>query len=432
MSSSPPRRQHYLDLGEQAHFDLLHGSHRANVAVATKGAVWVEKTYPHSEAMAVAFAMQGWADSYLSQNGFAGKRGIESVSAITSCFADLDTYNIPGLDGLSSDDLLDRMQAAHPWLPLPTVTIESGRGFYASWVLRSPLTHSQLARWQSVQNALITALSLVGADPNAKDAARVFRVVGSVNSKTGVAVTARQTGECIAFEQLERLILTHALPAKPRLLLVVDNAGFERIEQRVSTATAAQRRQYVLGYQLAFDRMADYATIARLRGSPRMRDYRHRLLYCYAISGAWYWSGVEQAEGELVTFARTHFADSARYKARTVQTVLDRMAQGKAGVRGIFNGAAVDRRYRMQNRTIIATLDLSPVEQRGLKTIIGKPEREDRRAARRRAAGMVDRQAQADDRQRRALELRAAGMSQTAIAGELGVTRQAVSKMLRA
>lgn len=429
--SSAPRRQTFLDLGEQAHFDLLHGAHRANVAVATKGAKWVEKTHPHDTAAAIAFAMQGWSDSYLSQNGFAGKRGIETVSALTSCFADLDVYNIAGLAGLTVDGLLDRMQAAHPWLPLPTVTVSSGRGFYVSWVLRSPLTHDQLPRWQAVQAALVAVLSDVGADANARDAARVFRIINTINSKSGATVTAQQTGAAIAFEQLAQLVLAHALPARPRLVLVADNASFERVEQRVSTATPAQRRQFVVGYQLAFDRMQDYATIARLRGSPRVQDYRHRLLYCYAISGAWYWSGVEQAEGELLAFARAHFADSARYKARTVQTVLDRMQQGKEGVRAMFNGAACDRRYRMQNRTIIATLDLSPGEQRELKTIIGKGERENRRAARRREAGMVSYADRTAERLRAILAGRERGLSQVAIAKQLGLTQQAVSKLIK-
>ena len=425
-----PHRQQYLDLGEQAHFDLLHGSHRADIALATKGAKWIEKSYAHDAAAAVAFAMQGWADSYLSQNGFAGRRGIETVAAITSCFADLDVYNIPGLSGLTVDGLLDRIQAAHHWLPLPTMTISSGRGFYVSWVLRSPLSHDRLPHWQAVQNALVAVLADVGADLQARDAARVFRIVGSVNSKSGETVTAQQTGDLVTFEQFERLVRAHVPAPKPRLALVANNANLVR-ELQVSTASPAQRRQYVVPYQLAFDRMADYATLAGLRGSPRMQDYRHRLLYCYAISGAWYWSSVDLAESELVAFARTHFADSTKYKAKVVQTVLDRMEQGKQGMKGLFNGGAFDRRYRMQNRTIIATLDVSTGEQAQLKTIIGPAERDKRRTARRRAAGEVSYADRTAERLGAILDGLASGQTKAGIAADLGITPQAVGQMLK-
>ena len=432
---SPRSRQQFLDLGERAHFDLLHGAHRANVAFATgKRPNWREHgAHPHDEAVALALTMQGWSDAYLSQNGFDGKRrDLEQVSALTTCFADLDVYNIAALSGLTVDDLLDRMQAAHPWLPLPTMIVSSGRGFYVNWILRSPLAHDRLPRWQAVNDALIAALSDVGADAHAKDATRVLRIVGSVNSRNGATVTAWETGDSIAFEQLERLVLTHALPAKPRLVLVANNADLHSIEQRVSTATPAQRRQYLVAYQLAHDRMADYATIARLRGSPRVRDYRHRLLYCLAVSGAWFWSDVEQAERELLTFARSHFADATRYKVRTMQTVLDRMEQGMQGkVRVLFNGASHDPRYRMRNATIIATLDLSPGEQRELKTIIDKPERENRRAARRREAGMTCYAERTTKRLQAILAGLDRGLTHKAIAEQLGITRQAVGVLLK-
>lgn len=430
MNSAPRSRQQYLDLGEQAHFDLLHGFHRANVALATKGPSWVEKTYLHDDAAAVAFAMQGWADAYLSQNGFAGRREFENVAALTSCFADLDVYKHPHLAGLDGDDLLDRMQTAHRWLPPPTITVASGRGFYVSWVLRSPLTRELLPRWQAVQNAIVTLLADLGADSVVKDATRVLRIVGTINSKSGATVTAKQTGAPVPFEQLERLILANALPTKPRLVLVANNPDVQR-EPRAYTTTPAQRRQYVQAYALAFDRMVDYTTIARLRGSPRMQDYRHRLLYCYAISGAWYWSSIPQAEAELAAFAREHFADSARYKARIVQTVLDRMHQGKSGMRGIFNGAEVDRRYRIQNRTIIATLELTTAEQAQLKTIVGKEERDKRRAARRRAAGMVSYADRTEKRLQTILASLDRGLTQAAIAEQLNISQQAVSKLLR-
>ena len=103
---------------------------------------------------------------------------------------------------------------------------------------------------------------------------------------------------------------------KPALRLV-SNPAYVPV---ASTASPAQRQQYIRPYQLAFDRMTDCEKLAELRGSPRMSDCRHRLLYVYAVAGAWYWSGRDQAEQELRYFAERHFAEPKRYCNDPVKT----------------------------------------------------------------------------------------------------------------
>jgi hypothetical protein len=67
----------------------------------------------------------------------------------------------------------------------------SGRGLHVVW-LHDCLPKQALPRWQAVQRQLRESLQRLGADPNACDAARVFRLAGTCNSKSGEMVRQRQ------------------------------------------------------------------------------------------------------------------------------------------------------------------------------------------------------------------------------------------------
>ncbi|HBK37494.1 MAG TPA: replication protein, partial [Halomonas sp.] len=98
--------------------------------------------------------------------------------------------------------------------------------------------------------------------------------------------------------------------------------------------------------------------------------------------------------------------------------------------------------YTPRNDTLIQALQITPEEQKKLKTIISKEEaawrHAERERQRRRLAGMAERSeylesmaATTEERRKAALELRGKGLSQRAIAKELGITQQRVSKLLK-
>ena len=147
----------------------------------------------------VHLAANGDLNVYQSQNGFKRRRVNADVTAITSSYIDLDFYKLPSLAGLSVEDILDRVLDAHPWLPAPTFIVSSGRGGYFSWLYPQPLDRELLPKWEAVENVLVELLAPFGADSQARDAARVLRVIGSVNLKSGERVTgSRDTGGAIA------------------------------------------------------------------------------------------------------------------------------------------------------------------------------------------------------------------------------------------
>jgi len=412
-------RQQWLPFGGGEHFELLHGRHAAQVAICENVSRWREGLYAHDEAgeFVGRYAQAGALNVYQSQCGFGARRQVEALAALTSCWVDLDTYRAGDRD-YTPDELLDAAQALAPWLPTPTAVIHSGRGWYFSWVFDRPLAPEYLPKWQWVQDAITAALEPVGADSACRDAARVLRVVGTVNSKSGRVVSGyQQTAAPVPFLALERAARGAQKPS----------------ERRNSQAPERQRQQFLRGASLAQARMADCHALAALRGSPKVSDYRSRLLYAYAMAGAWYWGDRQQALDELAAFSAQHFEGGRRYTVGRVRTVLERMTQAWDGVAGIWQGRRVDRRYSPSNGYLVRLLGVTTAEQRDMRTLIGRDERQLRRAGRRRAAGLATREeylATAAERRGGARRLALEGYSQRQIAKRLGVSQAWVSRLL--
>jgi hypothetical protein len=166
-----------------------------------------------------------------------------------------------------------------------------------------------------------------------------------------------------------------------------------------------------------------------------MSDYRHRLLFVFGSAAAWYVSDQERLRAELEAFAADHFEDADRYSADHVASVVVRLLEDQHGIARIWHGHRVPNRYKLSNRYIIGTLEISGDEQRRMKTIIGQEERQRRRVARRRAQGTIERPiylANAAEKRTRAVELRdATGMTHSQIAEEMGIPRGSVPALLR-
>ena len=159
-------RQSWLDLvGPLEHFQLIHGGHSSNVALcsstssATARGAWNERIYAKADAASIVpqLVANGDFNVYQSQHGFLGQRRRASdVVALTSSYVDLDHYRVPGLTGLDAEALLDRVRAAHAWLPVPTLICNSGRGAYPCG---STLVHWDAISWESGKHSKICSWS---------------------------------------------------------------------------------------------------------------------------------------------------------------------------------------------------------------------------------------------------------------------------------
>ena len=125
-------------------------------------------------------------DIYYSQNTFyKPQRRIENIRQLRNLYIDLDCY----LFNYDPDFVVRKLELEYfkQSIPEPNLIIFSGRGVVLIWLIE-PVPYKALPLWNAIQRYLLEQLKDVGGDPKASDAARVFRVAGSINSKNGAEV----------------------------------------------------------------------------------------------------------------------------------------------------------------------------------------------------------------------------------------------------
>lgn len=179
-----------------------------------------QSMYALGHLQTLAQHLRGKADCYVSQASFIGARRTKSLfSRVRACWVDLDLYQA----GLRFDAALAREIRAHCralQLPEPSLIIASGRGAYCKWMLTRPTTN--LPAWDAAQSMLTLLFRRFVADVRARDACRVFRPLGSTNSKAQGAVVhvVDGSGQEVDFESLalalEQARQETAVPAQLR------------------------------------------------------------------------------------------------------------------------------------------------------------------------------------------------------------------------
>lgn len=192
------------------HGELLHAGGKGTVAISQKAQRrWSQAVYSVEIALAILDQYRGQDDVFLSTQRFRGRRRISELLSMGALFADLDYYDCPDLAGEEPGRVLELALGtlSMAGVPAPSVAIGSGRGMYLIW-LHSPIPRAALPRWRACQERLKDLLAPLGADPKARDAARVLRVVGTRHRRTGRAVEALTTARDVeSFDELADRIL---------------------------------------------------------------------------------------------------------------------------------------------------------------------------------------------------------------------------------
>ena len=126
-------------------------------------------------------------DIYASVNSFYSPVGCTSskTKKLNAIFIDLDYYNIEQLKGLNAEEVIQVLRKELDYLE-PSIYIDSGNGLYLMWLLNNTYaTTSSRAYWRKIEETLIKLFEPFGADTKVKDPARVLRIPGTINSKTG-------------------------------------------------------------------------------------------------------------------------------------------------------------------------------------------------------------------------------------------------------
>jgi len=425
----PPNTQKMADL-------------RARLAALPRLSSKVQRTYRLSQLPTVIEALDPARDTWISQAEFCKpNRRIVHLLRLSLCFVDLDTYKTP-FKG-ESPEALDRRVRGYcldEWnLPLPSLILYSGRGLQVKWLLERPLPRAALPRWNAVQKQLVTNLEPFGADPGARDASRLLRLVDTVNTRSGERVRVlwvnEQDGE---IQRYNFELLTQAVLPQDREKIREDRQAKEERRARLTVIPGGKisKLRSFSGRQLAWDRLEDLRTLARLRGwiehgipHGYRSKYLHWCLNFLALSGAVHSSELFQEAKALVREVCPDF----NKEVRSVLSTLYHKAQSyEAGEKVEFGGKHYPPLYTPRNSTLLALFDVQEAEIPHLKTIITVGEAAERHRQRNRKA--VDRATYLETAEARRVEARlrrAKGESLRQIAQALGVSHEGVRKMLK-
>ncbi|NUB25780.1 hypothetical protein GAY30_12885 [Azospirillum brasilense] len=213
-----------------AHGIALHAGGRGRVTIATrKVGTWQERSIPIADLGGAVQEFAGRPEVFISQNRFWGvRRVVAQLAELNALFVDLDYYK-GRYANLSPDQLLfaTRMALDDENLPAPSLAVSTGRGLALVW-RHTAAPRAALPRWRACQKVLGATLAPFGADPAATDAARVLRLIGTINAKSGSPVEAiTDFGDTWDFDTLADEILP-----LPRAELVALRA--ERAKRRAA------------------------------------------------------------------------------------------------------------------------------------------------------------------------------------------------------
>lgn len=408
---------------------------------------WREWSVEVSEAAHVAsdLVARGEAeDLYFSQNAFRGWRRIAQLSTLGACYVDLDYRKRVTHAGKPAEAVAEGILSAlaDEGIPAPSYVVGTGRGLCAVW-LTELLPRAALPRWQAVQARLASILTSYGADKAALDAARVFRVAGSTNSRAD------------PLDATVRMVWCQGDPARPLRHVFGDLADEVLPHTRaelvsLSTERAARKAAGRAPGKPVRTLTAQTWAETMLTDLQRLREYRYpegaipsgerdRWMFCAATAMAWL-APPAVLERELSALAHEAAGWQGSETRSRMSAALTRARMAAAGTRLEWEGREVDPRYRMRAGTVIDWLEIEPGEMRGagLRMLVDADRRrelatERERESRRRkgAASRADQQAARIELGRKALWLATKdGMTRDEIAAHLGVSAGQVSKAM--
>lgn len=385
-------------------------------------------------------------DFYLSMQSFHGRRRIENLASIGCAFSDIDYRDRKRWEGKDPRTVLTAILASldEAKISAPSFVMDSGRGLCLVW-LHELLPAAALRRWNLVQDRIADVLTEFGADKNAKDAARVFRVSGSIHSgaewhRRRVRLLWIQGGHGEPFRYEFNVFADQVLPFTREEII---SLRAERAKRRASGKGKASKPYGGL------DRSSYGETV--LEDLERLRAHRYRdgiipvgrrdmWLFCASMALAW--SCHPQAlESEIIRIGSRAAGVTPREAKNQMGSVIQRAYDAASGKTIFFAGKEVDSRYRMKAATIIRWLEITKDEQRdaGLRLLLDHDVRKERKARcereRRQKNGVTSRRdVQVERLQlgRRALyQMAKEGLTRDEMAIELGVSTGFLSKALK-
>lgn len=441
-----------IGLSALAEARLLHTSAAGFFSVARATAPdrrrggWKESYYPNSALEEATHAARNQPDTYISQASFlTRRRAVANTKMLRCAWVDLDCYKLGLLPDEATIAAVLRT-ASESGLPAPTYITSSGRGLYAKWVFRDPISSDLLPQWQTLQDLLVALYRQLGSDAGVKDAARVLRLAQTINSKSQSLVqVVASPGTLYSFGEL------CAAAAKVDVPLAVGSStqqarAIHRIRSGLqgdtptdfgALSTYALSREPILMRRgsiqtLNWNRFLDLRDLSMARGGIHKgaRDLTlfwmtSFLALAQVITPANLWNEVHNL---LLAFPVGPDFDPMR--EQSLSTLVRRIHAHDGGKRIQYRGREYSPIYTPTNDTLLNMLEITPEEERGLRTIISGQEKQ--RRVDLKCPGRAERRDERHQAQRAAATLQAAGRSVREIAALVGRPLSTVYRWLDA
>lgn len=357
MQSAPSQAARY-------HVWFQHHDADGFITMAKKDAATGRFKQYHYKAPELAENLTKWLgeDVFFSQNTFyKPQRTIENIRQLKSLYVDLDCY----LFNYDPEWILGKLELEYfrQSIPEPNIILFSGQGLVLIWLIE-PVPYKALPLWQAVQNYMIQQLKDLGGDPRAADAARIFRLPGTISSKNGNLVRAEYRHDYkYDIHQIQTDYLPELTPRKTK---------------------KAGRKKKVLHlfniYTLHHARLQDLRTIIQLRNG-EMDGIREIVCFLYRYWNCCYLEDPVTAEEMTIelndTFTSPLPLKEVRRATKSAEKAWEARSNKEANEIAISKGYP-GAGYNISNTKLINWLNIQPQEQEHLKTIIGPQEKKRR------------------------------------------------------
>jgi len=326
-------------------------------------------------------------NAYLTLNAFEKVNGqlarrTENLAQIRNIGVDIDCYTV----GMTADQAAKEIQEmiAKQEIPNPNLVIWSGNGLQLIYSIEGGASPSLAWLTKHITTQLIAATTKLGADAQCTDITRVFRLPGSYNNKPGkpTNLVSVEMWRLLEYDLSELYIYCEPLKKRNR--------------------SSSKAKLYVLpkitdmGYKLRslnLTRINDFYKLIDLRnGNIENRNVMtYDFAYCFALQ-------TDNQEAVITQSIRMNKSFDDPLNVSEIERVAknafkDARAFWKAY---LANGYTMNGLFREQdklikpkkNSTLIDHHGITPVEMKELQTIIDAVEKQTRRVAKRRAAGM--------------------------------------------
>ncbi|WP_035185834.1 replication protein, partial [Alteribacter aurantiacus] len=351
----------------QYHAWFHHNGGDGWVTVAKRNGQEDWKQY-HYKPEDLADRLANWIgeDVYFSQNTFfKPQRNIENIRQLRSLYIDLDFY----LFNYEPDWILGKLEYEYfgQAVPEPNILIFSGQGLVLIWLLE-PIPQQALPLWQAVQNHFLGTLKTLGGDEKASDAARVFRIAGSINSKNGEMVKAEYRHD---YRYVLRDLQHDYLPdLTPEIQPGVKKRGRKKKVAHLFTT-----------YKLHYARLLDLVKLVEMR-SYDVTGYRETICFLYRYWLCCYTNAPAEALNQTQTL-NLQFREPLPLKeveraTRSAEKAWKAKNSEEANAVAIKKGYP-GAGYNISNKKLIMWLDITAEEQTELRTIISAEEKRKRK-----------------------------------------------------